>query len=93
MTRPVLTAAHFDAMVEGKKDGSVISARSALATESLWGVKAIAQFMNRSPDTIRRMKARDPTFPVRVRGGALFVTKTEIVVWLQLRHDELPQSG
>lgn len=88
MNRPILTPAKFDRMFEGKKDGSVISARSSLATESLWGAKAIGRFMGLSEDTVLRLEKRDKTFPVRRRGGRIFTTRTEIVVWLQPSHKD-----
>jgi hypothetical protein len=78
--RPTLTAKRLDAMLDSKREGSH---RSALATESLWGAKAIARFMGLSEDTVLRMEKRDPSFPVRRRGGRIFSTRTEIVVWLQ----------
>ncbi len=89
MSKPILTAARLDAILSPNLGES----RSALAKESLWGPKQIGAFMGLSPDTVRRMAKTDPTFPARVRFGRLFVTRTEIVVWLQPRHDEVPQSA
>lgn len=89
MTQPKLTAARLDAILSPNLGES----RSSLATESLWGPKQIGAFMGLSPDTIRRMVKNDPTFPARLRFGRLYVTRTEIVVWLQPRHDETPRSA
>lgn len=93
MSQPKLTAARLDAILTGKPNVPAQNVRSSLATESLWGPKQIGAFMGLSPDTVRRMAKADPTFPARVRFGRLFVTRTEIVVWLQPRHDEVPQSA
>ncbi|WP_296435598.1 MULTISPECIES: hypothetical protein [unclassified Rhizobium] len=84
MSKP-LSARAFDAMVAPPP-------ASTLAIESLWGCKAIARFMGLSEDTIHRLEKRDPTFPVRRRGGRMFVTKSELVIWLQPRRDELAAS-
>jgi hypothetical protein len=87
LTRPALTPARLDAMLEGKGSPREHS-RSSLATESLWGAKAIGRFMGLSEDTVLRLEKRDPTFPVRRRGGRIFTTRTEIVVWLQPSHKD-----
>lgn len=79
MSKPVLTPERLDAMFSPKMGES----RSSLATESLWGAKAISRFMGLSEDTILRLEKRDPSFPVRRRGGRIFTTRTEIVLWLQ----------
>lgn len=85
MTRDALTPTLFDRMMPGKQlyDTSVQMNRSSLATESLWGAKAIGRFMGLSEDTVLRLEKRDKTFPVRRRGGRIFTTRTEIVIWLQ----------
>lgn len=95
MTRPILTPDRLDTILEGRKRVPDENAfhRSSLATESLWGPKQIGAFMGLSPDTIRRMAKTDPTFPARMRFGRLYVTKTEIVVWLQPRREEAPRSA
>ncbi|NSX94504.1 hypothetical protein [Agrobacterium tumefaciens] len=79
MNQPKLTAARLDAILSS----NVRESRSALATESLWGAKAIGRFMGLSEDTVLRLEKRDPSFPVRRRGGRIFTTRTEIVLWLQ----------
>lgn len=92
MNRPMLTPDRLDAMLEGKV-ATVANSRSSLATESLWGPKQIGAFMGLSPDTVRRMAKTDPTFPARIRFGRMYVTRTEIVVWLQPRHDDVRPSA
>jgi hypothetical protein len=79
LNKPVLTAARLDAMFPS----SARESGSALATESLWGAKSIGRFMGLSEDTVLRLEKRDPSFPVRRRGGRIFSTRTEIVLWLQ----------
>ncbi len=79
MTLPKLTPERLDA----RFPSVVRESRSSLATESLWGAKAISRFMGLSEDTILRLEKRDPSFPVRRRGGRIFTTRTEIVLWLQ----------
>ncbi|KQZ96864.1 hypothetical protein ASD74_06310 [Rhizobium sp. Root564] len=79
MTLPKLTPERLDTMFPSSSRES----RSSLATESLWGAKAISRFMGLSEDTILRLEKRDPSFPVRRRGGRIFTTRTEIVLWLQ----------
>lgn len=95
MNRPILTPARLDAMLEGKGNSRVEypSGRSSLATESLWGPKQIGAFMGLSPDTVRRMAKTDSSFPARIRFGRLYVTRTEIVVWLQPRRDDVRPSA
>lgn len=89
MSRPVLTPAKFDRMMESKPGvGTDTRLRSSLATESLWGAKAIGRFMGLSEDTVLRLEKRDKTFPVRRRGGRIFTTRTEIVIWLQPSHKD-----
>lgn len=56
--------------------------RSSLATESLWGPSAIARFMGTSSSFVCKLEKHDRSFPARRRGGRLYATKTEIVVWL-----------
>ena len=92
MSRPLLTTERFDAMMAGKSV-TVTDSRSALAKESLWGAKAIGRFMGLSEDTILRLEKRDPSFPVRRRGGRIFTTRTEIVVWLQPSHKDQRVTG
>lgn len=94
MNKPVLTASRLDAMFPDKREVVTrLPNRSSLATESLWGPKQIGAFMGLSPDTIRRMVKNDPTFPARLRFGRLYVTRTEIVIWLQPRHDDVRQPA
>lgn len=94
MNRPMLTPDRLDAMLEGRSTvPDRNAARSSLATESLWGPKQIGAFMGLSPDTVRRMAKTDPTFPARIRFGRMYVTRTEIVVWLQPRHDDVRPSA
>lgn len=83
MNQPKLTAARLDAILTGKPNVPAQNIRSSLATESLWGAKAIGRFMGLSEDTVLRLEKRDPSFPVRRRGGRIFTTRTEIVLWLQ----------
>lgn len=87
MNRPVLTPARLDAMLEGKQleRNPLQLTRSSLATESLWGALAIANFMGVSDDYVRKLakaKEIDPRCPIRQRGGRYYATKTEIVAWL-----------
>jgi hypothetical protein len=89
MTRPALTPHRLDALLEGKREERAnLPPRSSLATESLWGAKAISRFMGISEDTVLRLEKRDPSFPVRRRGGRIFTTRTEIVLWLQPSHKD-----
>lgn len=84
MSHPNLTASRLDAMFPDKRGvGDHTPHRSSLATESLWGAKSIGRFMGLSEDTVLRLEKRDPSFPVRRRGGRIFSTRTEIVLWLQ----------
>ena len=86
MSRSILTPARLDAILAPAQNHA--HSRSSLATESLWGAKAIGRFMGISEDTVIRLEKRDPSFPVRRRGGRMFVTRTEIVVWLQPSHKD-----
>ena len=96
MNRPILTPARLDAMLDGRNQSggtAPLISRPSLATESLWGPKQIGAFMGLSPDTVRRMAKTDSSFPARIRFGRLYVTRTEIVVWLQPRHGDVRPSA
>ena len=75
-----LTPDQFDHIMEGHPK----SGGSTLALESLWGSRAIARFMGVSVDFVRKLETDDTTFPVRRRGGRLYDTKSEIIVWLSI---------
>ncbi|MBV2144419.1 helix-turn-helix domain-containing protein [Falsochrobactrum sp. TDYN1] len=72
-----MTPERFDRMMGTPPNGG-----STLAIESLWGTRTIARFMGVSVDFVRKLEMEEATFPARRRGGRLYVTKTEVVVWL-----------
>lgn len=65
-----------------------IPSRTSVAQTALWGTKAIAAFIGLSPDSVRRIIKRDPTFPARLRGGRTYADRIEILDWLKPRNDE-----
>lgn len=73
---------------EQREVGIHLPRRSSLATESLWGAQAIADFMGVSDDYVRKLandKTIDPRCPIRLCGGRYYVTRTEIIAWLMPR--------
>lgn len=84
MSRP-LTPARLDALL-GDYDAAVRHpSRLSLATDSLWGAKAIARYLGISPDTVRRIEKHDPTAPIYRPAGRLLAFKSELAVWLRSR--------
>jgi hypothetical protein len=51
---------------------------------TLWGAKAIANFMGRSVDTVYNL-ADDPKAPVYKPGGRYYAIKSELIVWLKTK--------
>lgn len=76
MTRPI-SADLFDKIATPQPP------RYSLAADSLWGTKAIANHLGRSPDSIRRMILSDPTFPVRKKAGVNYSSRIELLEWLR----------
>lgn len=48
----------------------------------LWGVKQIAQFLSVSSESVRRIKRRDPTFPVVIKAGRHYANRINLTEWL-----------
>lgn len=67
--RPLLDPAAFDALVQGP-------------SPALWGAKAIAQVAGVSASTVRKAWVRNPSVPVRKRGGQIFAFRDELEAWL-----------
>lgn len=79
MTETALTTADIDRILEGVSRRRVPS----LATESLWGAQAIADFMGTSSDYVRKLAVKDDDCPIRIRGGRHYATRSEIAGWLR----------
>lgn len=76
MTRPI-SPGLFDGLTTPQP------LRYSLAADSLWGTKAIANHLGRSPDSVRRMILGDPTFPVRKKAGVNYASRIELLEWLR----------
>ena len=48
----------------------------------LWGVKQIATFLQLSSESVRRIKRRDPTFPVVIKAGRHYANRINLTEWL-----------
>ncbi|WP_174800978.1 DNA-binding protein [Martelella limonii] len=86
MTDTALTTADIDRILEGASRRRLPS----LATESLWGAQAIADFMGTSADYVRKLSTTDDECPIRIRGGRYYATRTEIAEWLRPKEERRP---
>lgn len=86
----ILTADRFDALIRA------VAARPqmepTLATQGLWGVTAIAQYLGCSDDFVRKLE-REPGCPIRRIAKRAFVTKRELSEWLTPNDSELTASN
>jgi Helix-turn-helix domain len=82
-----MTAKKFDAIFE-----PAATRRPSLANESLWGATTIARHLGVSDEFVRKL-TKDRKCPIRVRGGRIYCTKSELADWLAVSPQDFSETN
>ncbi|MEQ1405654.1 hypothetical protein ABK249_11985 [Neorhizobium sp. Rsf11] len=84
MTRPVLTPAALDAILERNVTGNV-APRDVARDKIIWTLPAIARRIGVGTDFVRDTLAKQPGSPVKEIGGRYYAFEEDLIAFLRGR--------